>query len=193
MPDIDDIPARLLRQPQRTHRRLQLAAVATGRAMVADLQPDEHLVVVSKGQVSVLDLVMGLMDRLGGLVDIDVASWRTGTDDAAVLGHLVEEGRVRRVRLLIGFGSTSIEPGRLRLYENWVGAGSGGEDICAFVGELFEDAWTHSPTPDGYSYGEVAQGLREMMGGSELVAEVTGYHVAKEAALQRAGSKARRR
>lgn len=104
-----------------TNRRPALVTQAHGRAeaAVAMLQPGGAVCALTKGQYSLIDVVLAVLAKTGA-ADVWVSTWSVSIRDAESAAALLRDGRIRSFRLYTDRSLASVKPlyaaALLRLY-----------------------------------------------------------------------------
>lgn len=79
----------------------QSIATQSASDLLDGLVPGAAVVALSKGQVSFLDVLLAMLDAVGGPADVTCSSWTSGATELRKLKDLVTSGRLRSFRLLL--------------------------------------------------------------------------------------------
>lgn len=92
-----DAPVALHRGPR--ERRIVSAPTSLAAETIGTLTPGVSIVGLTKGQFSLMDLVIAVLDQVG-VADVIVSTWTADLRDAAMVRSLVMNERIRSFRLL---------------------------------------------------------------------------------------------
>lgn len=83
--------------------RIVRAPVESALEALGTLVPGGRVVGLTKGQFSLIDLVLAVLDQTGP-AELDVSTWVAGADDLDTLRAWRASGKVSRLRLIVGQG-----------------------------------------------------------------------------------------
>lgn len=94
---------------------------SSAASAAADLGPGGRVVGITKGQFSLLDLVVALLHKTGR-ADVTVCAWTTGDNEIEGVTRLAQNGQVSSFRLLIDRSFRARRPDSARMMERQIGS-----------------------------------------------------------------------
>lgn len=105
----------LRRETRRANRLLRFAlSNERARAVIGELGPGSEIVCISRGDVSLLNVISECV-RQSGPADVSIAVWTVGRPETMILRRMVESGAIRSLRLVFDQSLPARDPTYLQM------------------------------------------------------------------------------